>query len=246
VPLLLAPAAVAVADGVVWVADGRRGELAAVRRGYDDVSAPIHFGRDRDDAGARAAATSMAVGSGSVWVTDGSPRLARVDPARGRVAAIAAGRPLNGVAVGAGAVWAISARAPSVVRIDPDSNHVTDRLPLARADDAAPVPSAIAASADAVWVLNRNTASVTRIDPDTRAITAVIAIGAERVPNAIAAGPGTLWVANDDGTLSRIDAASNTVTSLRVGESLREVAVDGSRVWVATAALDQELPGGVG
>ena len=243
VPLRLAPAALAVSHGAVWVADGRHGQLAAVLRGYDDVSAPIRFARPKS-AGARPEATSVAVGNGSVWVTDGSSALARVDPATRRVTPIPAGRPLSGVAVLGGAVWAISATAPSVLRLDPDTNRVTDRLTLARAGEAAPMPAAIAATADAVWVLNRNTATVTRIDPDTRGIADVVPIGTERVPNAIAGARSALWVANDDGTLARIDAATNAVKWLRIGESLRELAVDGSRVWVASAALDQQLPGG--
>jgi DNA-binding SARP family transcriptional activator len=246
VPLRIAPAAVAVGQGAVWVADGRRGVVVAVREGYDKVSAPIRFARGRRPTGAATDATSMAVGGGSVWVTDGSAKLARVDARTRRVVAIAAGRPLTDITVGAGAVWAISATERSVLRIDPETNSVTERLRLARAGEAAPVPAAIAATADSVWVLNRNTASVTRIDAGSRAIVAVIPIGTERAPNEIATGPRTVWVANDDGTLSRIDAATNSVSSIRIGEALREVAVDASRVWVGTTALDQELPGAAG
>jgi DNA-binding SARP family transcriptional activator len=243
VPLRMAPGALAVGYGMVWVADGRRGELAAVREGYDDVSAPIRFSGGRPGDGLEG--TSVAVGAGGVWVSDGSSTLARVDPRTRRVTAIATGRRLTGVAAGAGAVWAISATSRSLLRLDPGTNRVTDRLRLSRAGDAGPVPAAIAATADAVWVLNLNTASVVRIDPATASIAAVIPIGADRVPNAIAAGRRTVWVANDDGSLSRIDTATNTVSSVEVGEPMRQVAVDGIRLWVATTALDQQLPGGV-
>jgi DNA-binding SARP family transcriptional activator/DNA-binding beta-propeller fold protein YncE len=246
VPLPLTPAAVAVGEGAVWVADGQRRQLVAVRKGYEDLSAPIRLGRGRRAPGVAEDATSVAVGGGSVWVTDGSATLARIDAGTRRVTAIPAGRPLVAVTVGAGAVWAISAERPSVLRIDPRTNTITDRVTLAQAGASAPFPAGVAATGDAVWVLSRNTATVTRIDRGTRNIAAIIPIRAERVPNEIAAAARTVWVANDDGTLSRIDAASNAVRSVRVGESLRELAVDGAQVWVGTTALDQQLAGGTG
>ena len=171
----------------------------------------------------------------------------RVDPATRTVTAIPVGRPLDGVTVGAGAVWAINARRATVVRIDPRTNAVTDRVALvARGGESAPLPTRIAASEGAVWVLSRNTATVTRIDPQTRGVTAVIPIGVDRVPNEIAASGQTAWVANEDGTLSRIQESATSAHSLWVGGAVRQVAVAAGRVWVATSALDQQLQGGRG
>jgi DNA-binding beta-propeller fold protein YncE len=155
--------------------------------------------------------------------------------------------PLDGVTVGAGAVWAFSGRRATVVRIDPARGAVTDEVRIvARRGSQAPFPIGIASTAEAVWVLNGNTASVSRIDPETRGVTATVAIGVDRVPRHIAAAGRTVWVANFDGTLSRIDAGGDRATSLWVGESLSMGAGEGNgqRVWVTTAALDQELPGG--
>jgi DNA-binding SARP family transcriptional activator len=242
VPLRMQPAAVAAAEDAVWVADGSRGVLARVEPGYDRLS-QFRFRRGRS---AGADGTSIAADAEGVWVTDGSPSLRAVDPATRGVTTIRADRPLDDVAIGAGAVWAISSRTASVLRVDARSRAVTDRIPIARAGDEAPFPVAVAAAADAIWVLNENTASVTRIDPRTRGIDATISIGIDRVPNAIAATEGAAWVANEDGTLSRIAAGGDSATTDWVGESLREVAVDGDRVWVATTALDQQMPGGAG
>jgi streptogramin lyase len=231
----------------VWVADGRRGVLVRVEPGYDDVSRPIRFRRGVARARTAPEDTSIAAGAGGVWVTDGSENLVRVDPATRAVTVIRAGRPLAGVTVGAGAVWAISARRPGVLRIDPRTNRVTDRIPIvARSGEEAPFPAGIAATAEAVWVLNANTATVVRIDPRTRGIAAVVPIGVDRVPNEIAAAGRTAWVANEDGTLSRIDEDAREARSVWVGESLRDVAAHGSRLWVGTASLDQQLPGGAG
>jgi DNA-binding beta-propeller fold protein YncE len=179
-------------------------------------------------------------------VTDGSASLAVVDPGTRAFTPIRTDRPLDGVAGGAGAVWAISSRTASVLRIDPGSRAVTDVIPIARAGEEAPFPVGIAVSADAVWVLNRNTASVTRIDARTRGVEAAVPIGVDRVPNEIAATGEAAWVANEDGTLSRIAGGSGRAASQWVGESLREVAVERDRIWIATTAIDQQMPGGVG
>jgi hypothetical protein len=55
-----------------------------------------------------------------------------------------------------------------------------------------------------------------------------------------------VWVANFDGSLSRIDAGRREAASLWVGESVSDVASDGTRLWMTTVALDQQLPGGSG
>ena len=129
-------------------------------------------------------------------------------------------RPLSGVAAGGGAVWAISADPPSVVRIDPVARSVTDRLAIvSRGGDTAPNPVGIAADDGSVWVLNTNTATVTRIDPVARGVIATIPIGVDRVPNSIASDGARAWVANEDGTLSRIDPGSDAADSCGSGES---------------------------
>ena len=245
VALQMQPSAVAFGHDAVWVADGRRGEVVRVTPGYDQVSAPIRF-RDGRPVRRAAEATALAAGAGGVWVTDGSERLARIDPASRAVTHIDAGVELNGVAVGAGAVWAISGPGRAVVRIDPATATPRRIVLAARPGGEAPFPAAIAATDEAVWVLNRNTATVVRIDPVTEGPAAVIPVGVDRVPNDIAAEGRTAWTANEDGSLSRIEAGATTARTVWVGESLRSVAVSGSRLWVTTAALDQQLPGGAG
>jgi hypothetical protein len=169
----------------------------------------------------------------------------RIDPVSGRVTPVETGRAVDGVAVSGGAVWALSSRTASVLRVDPRANAVTDRIQIAarrRSTSAAPI--GIAATPHAVWVLNGNSGTVTRIDPPSIAVTATIDVGVQRVPSSIAAGGRYAWVANGDGTLTRIDD-SNGVRASRIGGSLERVATDGARLWVTTAALEQRLPGGV-
>jgi DNA-binding SARP family transcriptional activator len=251
VPLRMTPGAVAIGDDGVWVADSRRGLVVRLAPGYGEQTARIAYRRTTvarpNVGGFRLDPTSLAAGAGAVWLTDGSARLRRLDPRTSRTTSIAAPRPLDGVAVGAGAVWAFSARPAAVVRVDPRTNAVTDVIPIvSRRGADAPFPIGIAANSLGVWVLNGNTATVTRIDPQQRGPTDTIAIGVDRLPSDIAAAGPTVWVANFDGSLSRIDAGRREAASLWVGESVSDVASDGTRLWLTTAALDQQLPGGSG
>jgi DNA-binding SARP family transcriptional activator len=249
VPLRGEPDGVAVGEGGVWVTIGARGLLVRIEPGYEDVSLRARYPRARrppDWAGRlRVPRSAVAAGAGSVWVTNGSRSLSRVDPVSGRVSGVRLPLAGNDVAIGAGGVWVMSARRATVMRVDPERDAVSDRITLAgRPGGNAPFPIGIAATTEAVWVLNGNTATITEIDPVSRALVRNLELGVERVPNDIAAAGRTAWVANSDGTLSRVDAGAVSARSIWVGESLQEVATDGRRVWATTTALDQRLPGG--
>ena len=127
--------AVAVGEGSAWVADGRRGVLARIEPGYERAGPPISFPRARQrpeqSMRLRAPRAALAAGAGAVWVTNGSDRRTRVDPDTGRMTEIQAGRPLNGVAVGAGAAWAIQSEIGDGVGVDPSTMRVTDQIPIA-------------------------------------------------------------------------------------------------------------------
>ena len=128
VPLRIRPDAVALGEGAIWVVDGGRGVLVRVEPGYDEVSDAIRFRpRRRGEGGAPASAV---VADGGVWITDGSTRMVRVDAATRSITTVDDRRRLAGAAAGAGAIWAISDDPPSVIRVDPSTRSVTDRLPL--------------------------------------------------------------------------------------------------------------------
>jgi DNA-binding SARP family transcriptional activator len=115
----------AVGFGAVWVADAGEQTLLRVDLGSHAISSPIGIGED---------VRALAVGFGSVWVADGnSAAVSRVDPRDEKVSAtIALGAPnaSYAIAVGAGSVWA-TAGSRSVVRIDPLSERVVARVPIA-------------------------------------------------------------------------------------------------------------------
>jgi hypothetical protein len=192
----------------------------------------------------RAGPTAVAFSAGAIWIADGSRTLRRLDPLSHKAEPVPVGVPLDGVTVGAGAVWAYSSRPPTVVRVDP-SNGAKLPIPIAtRGDEATPSPIGIATTSRAVWVLNGNTGTVTRIDAELGGVDETIAIGIDRAPRGIAADGETVWVANADGSLSRIAAGGGGPGTVWVGEALSGVASAGRRLWVTTRAIDTELPGG--
>jgi DNA-binding beta-propeller fold protein YncE len=251
VPLHGSADAIAVGEGSVWVADGRRGWVSRIAAGYERVTerirVPIADDPPRPTGRLQAPRASLAVGGGAVWLANGSDSIVRIDPDTGEVTAAPAGRRVDAVASAGGAVWAMSSRSASLLRVDARTGRVTDRVPVAASSRAeAPFPVAIAAAARTVWVLNGNTATVTQIDARTLRLIATVPIGVDRVPTDVAASGGTAWVSNGDGSVARIDEGARAATEIWVGESPERVAAAGGTVWVTTTAFDHKLPGGAG
>jgi hypothetical protein len=251
VPLPGRADAVAAGEGSVWIADGGRGVVSRIEAGYERVTQRFRVATSRDAAQPsgrlQAPRASLAVAGGAAWLTNGSKRLTRIDSGSGETSSIAAGRRLDAVAAGGGAVWALSSGSATVLRVDPRDGRVTDTVSIAaRSGAGSPFPMAVAATSRAVWVLNGNTATVTQIDPGTLGVVTTIPIGVDRVPTDIAATGGTAWVSNGDGSLARVEAGTNAAEEVHVGESLERVAAAGPTVWVTTTAFDQKLPGGAG
>jgi DNA-binding SARP family transcriptional activator/ABC-type branched-subunit amino acid transport system substrate-binding protein/streptogramin lyase len=242
----LFPSDLAAGSGDLWVVNRQRGKLLKLSPGYRRIvgshripgAITLASADDRNLADP----WSVATGGGSVWVTDGSRLLRRADPATGRVDRVyRLPDRVNGVAVGAGAVWAISGPSASVLRINPRGGDVK-RIPVvAGPGPSSPYPIAVDVGLGSVWVLNGNTASVTRIDPAQRGVGATIPIGVARDPRRLAVGAGAAWVADGDGTLARIDPATNSLTTTAVAPSLSDVGIGAGSVW---ASVGGGLAGG--
>ena len=126
------------------------------------------------------------------------------------VAKIKAGAQPNGVVYAFGAIWVADLGGGQVLKVDVRRNKVVARYPVPKADWITP-------SADALWV-STEANDVVRLDPATGAVLARIPVGAN--PLASAWVGGELWVPNiDDGTISVIDPATNSVrTTFAVGK----------------------------
>jgi DNA-binding SARP family transcriptional activator/DNA-binding beta-propeller fold protein YncE len=241
VPTGLFPSDIAAGGGSVWVVDGSRGRVARIEPDYGTTGEPLRFRPAGDQPADRYGPdpTSIAADEHGAWITDGGTRLLRARPDGAALEPIPVGRSLVGVATGAGGVWAISGEAAEVLRIDPRTGAVTMRLPIVDAPQLeSAFPIAVAAGGDFVWVLNANTGSVTKIDPRTRSIVSTITVGIERAPAELAADAAALWVANEDGSLARVDAISEEVRFFDVGRMLRDVAVGEGGVWATNRLGD--------
>lgn len=190
--------------------------------GVSSGLAPAHASAYRRIRLAVVAASVVAAIVGSVLLaTHGSSEkvgvqrgsiLAPALPAGGKVVArIRVGRAVppvragGALAVGEGAVWAMSNSQATLMRIDPARNAVVARIKVYP-------PETVAAGDGAVWLSNPSDDTVTRIDPSTNKVTATIHVGPR--PEGIAVSPGAVWVATAGGpTVSRIDPATNRVVA---------------------------------
>jgi DNA-binding beta-propeller fold protein YncE len=117
--------------------------------------------------------------------------------------------------------------------------------PIPHADQTIRVGTApfnVAAGFGSVWVTVAG--GLVRLDPAAGAVAARISLGGR--PWGVAVGEGAVWVGNrDDGTVSRVDPATNTVTwrvrldNAQGSASPVGVAAGGGSVWAADNASDE-------
>ena len=234
VPANAAPDDLVATKDAVWLLDLEGRVLVKVDAAYGSVAKRLRLRAEKRPSFQSGA--GMGAGRGSVWVAPGTTRLLKLDQRDASVVrAFDLRQPLDDVAVGEEAVWAIGSASARVVQVDPRSGSVRARIPLvARPGLTRPVPVAVAVGEGAVWVLNQNTPSVTRIDPRLGAVTATIPLGVGSTPSAIATGAGAVWVAlSGEGTVARIDPESGAVRSIPVGSAPTGVAVSQGRVWIS-------------
>jgi YVTN family beta-propeller protein len=93
-----------------------------------------------------------------------------------------------GIATGHGSVWVVCYWTQELLRIDPDSRQVTDRIPVGQG------PLEVAVGEGSVWVTNRDSRSVSRIDPSSNDVVAAISVPAPATPWGVGTGGGAVWV----------------------------------------------------
>jgi hypothetical protein len=174
--------------------------------------------------------------------------LRRLDPRTGAEVAKIPLEPLSDVftqvAFGAGSVWVSSgyydmgpapARGPGdvVLRIDPRTNRVVDRIPV-------DPPSGLAFGHGSVWATSAGYGTLSRIDPKTDEVVAKMDVDRGAGDIAVDKSSGAVWVAgaslNDDkpenNKLSRVDPATNRVVAeIPIRSGADKVAVGEGAVW---------------
>ena len=118
------------------------------------------------------------------------------------------------VAVGAGSVWVSSADgfADAVLRVDPATGRVVDRMPV-----PAESATSLAFGRGSVWVASSERDTLLRIDPRTGEVAAEIEVGRGAMDVAANGGSGDVWVAFGGGyeakKLSRVDPETERVVA---------------------------------
>ena len=171
----------------------------------------------------------IAVTSDAVWVVGADLGVYRIDPRTnqrfgGRVKGIKA----VGIAAGGGGVWAIEFGKTRVAKIDPRTNTITQRIPVASEG-----LSSIAVGARDVWAADPFGGLVWRIDPGLKL--------PRRIPldvgvNWVTVGAGAVWATNElAGRVYRIDPSTNKAHVVRRTDGPATVAVGGGAAWVSVA-----------
>src|SRR5262249_59737002 len=189
----LDPTDIAVGYGSVWVFDDQAGIVARIEPLFGSVTRTITVrppGADTGSDSAYGQPTAIAVGEGADWVADGLRGIGRIDRRTEATSTISLGRRIDGVATGAGAVWAVSGQTASVLRIDPRTHAVTTIPIVTKPGVLSPYPYMVAVGEGFVWVVNGNTATVTKVDPEQRGVAATFPLSHQANSIGLTVGAG--------------------------------------------------------
>ncbi len=221
----------AIAEGSLWVANCKGGEVWRINLSTAAVEAKIASGLANPKG-----ETNVVAGAGSVWVaSDPAGKVARIDPATNAVAAtIPVAAETWYLAYGFDAIWAVSSEGKVLQRIDPATNAVTGTAALGD------TPGFLAAGEGAVWVQEQGDGTVAKVDPASLAIAGRVKVGANLKWGDIDTGGGAVWLrTTDDQTMVVIDPASLAIRA-RMGEAVGSGALRWTPKGVWTSAHDNE------
>jgi YVTN family beta-propeller protein len=252
------PAAVAVGEGGVWVANQDDRTISQIDPKTRKVVDTIGVGSDVHE---------IASGFGSVWVAGGTDgTVTRIDPRTGKTTTFGLGpQPVFWVATGAGGVWATSGE--ELVRIDPTSDRIAVKYPISGE------PTGLTAGRRAVWLTTDNDnllavsprGEIRQTSGSFQGGALAPAVGAGSVwvivylghgviqpvdPGSLALGPGTdtvpfpldvtvgrhsVWAVDVHGTVVRINpTTAAVVATIPTAPTARSaIAVGAGEVWVA-------------
>jgi DNA-binding SARP family transcriptional activator len=237
------PTAIAFGDGYVWVLcdgahvlfqfDGETGGL--VRKLTLSTKVPRAVGRGLPFG--PLGPLNLAAGAGAAWIGY-VYEVSRVDAETGAVRHVRVGA-AGGVAFGERAAWSAgslwSDSPESFFEIDPAAVTVTRTIPRANVGVPRPVIG-MAADANGVWAISHNE-TAWKLNTEVGVVGTVTPL--HHGPVEIAIGEGAVWTANEDGTVSRINATTgDLVVNIPLGEYPRiaypvQLAAGGGAVWVA-------------
>jgi YVTN family beta-propeller protein len=213
------------------VAVGRQGRRVLAVAAVLVLAAAVALGFVVHSGAARTRLALPAGANGLVAVDSGSDSVAST--------ALLSSAP-GAVAGGAGSTWVADPAAAAVLRINPVTGAVVDRIPVGGQ------PGSIVTGAGAVWVASAVGATVTRINSASETVTQTITLPGSDLA-AIAFGNGRLWVADSVAReLFEIDPMTGSLErTLPLGLQPSAVTLGGGAIWVAgysNATVDKIAP----
>jgi YVTN family beta-propeller protein len=229
IPVGHAPVDVAIDEGAVWVTNSADATVSRIDPRTNGVAATVKVGKRPH---------MLAVGAGAIWVTNGDDgTVSRIDPRTNQTL----GKPLKiggdpaAILYHDGVIWVTDYQNNRLLRIDPVTN--------ARSGEPISVgaaPNGLAFGAGSLWVNCQGwaePAAVWRVDPSNGTRVALIPMSG--LTSGIAFGHDRVWVCNhDDGTISKIDPATNKIVGQRIHAGLRLLLIRAAEdaLWVTDQA----------
>jgi hypothetical protein len=138
----------------------------------------------------------------------------RVDTSRGEVTARTPAVSPQGLASGAGSIWAVSFADATLMRLDPATGDVEATIPLTLpgevpGSDWEFLPIDVDANEEGVWVSTARGA-VAHVDPATDSVVEVVPLPPATV-GGVAIGQESVWVGNSLGGVIRVDPQTHRV-----------------------------------
>lgn len=202
----------------VWVGNNSSGVLVAI----DGVNGTVV---ERIRLKGAAAATFLAYGANSIWVSEEEMAVHRVSLGTRGITTRLPEATAHGLAFGNGAAWVVLGGLGQILRID--ANNETRK-----AIAVGSLPSGVAVGFEAVWVASANDDTVWRVNAAIGRVDDVVHVGDR--PDGVAVAAGSVWVANHHaGTISRIDPRTNkVVATVQTGYFPLGIAGGADGVWV--------------
>jgi class 3 adenylate cyclase/tRNA A-37 threonylcarbamoyl transferase component Bud32 len=230
-PLQIDPSAPAWGAGSFWMSDYTHAQVVRYDPQYGTIVKRIDL--PTEGLAYPDITSGLVYGAGSIWAAYGKwPfRIARIDPATNRVVKtfdLPKNRGQALLAFGNGSLWAVSQDTGEVWRIDPETLDVvaTAKLHSGWVEDLRVVGGY-------AWMPIENDRAVWKVDSHGNILKSITT---GDLPNALTDDGRNLYVNNNKGaSVSKIDTATDEVTTLHVGHLPQGIAVGAGLLWVPLA-----------
>lgn len=183
-------------DGTLWIETQNAGALVA----FDPKRGEV-IDRSRIPGGVFGV---ISIPSGLWGIAGQAEQVVQIDPGSGRVVArVDIEGPLGGLAAEGDRIWTVAARS-ALVRIDPRSHSIADRIDLDSYE-----PEGLAIDGNFLWVSSSFEGNVLRVDVRTGKVRDRIPVD-DSLFGGIVVGD-SYWVSGNDGTIFRLDSGSGEV-----------------------------------